>query len=285
MSSLPGFTPLAPINRPTPSLISESQFKAIHPPAQHFRHVSTPFATASKQGTAIPFASIRALPQSRQLSLSGTRTPSLHSGYGYRTHKRSQSAGIIPTYPQPFPQAAPPNLGSSRSSSSGSASFPRSGLSHMRNASDPHAIIISQRRARDYDMAVRLEQKLAEVQARLERQQSQSTSSSDGKDARLPLPAPAPLLIKKSQSAVELRKSYVGGDLGLSVTEDVGAGFLMDDFAFGGEGAKTAKGEEERFLDAEEESVKSTSKVGEEVKNEDDKAIIREEGANDMDIS
>jgi hypothetical protein len=213
VNMLPGFTPLAPIIRPTPSLLSESAFKAIHPPAQAFRHVSSPYSPVARPGTAGGLSTPRTMSTEPQLGLGGRRTPSVHSGgYAYqhhRGHSRSHSAGIIPLMTPANASPTLPTRHSSRSSSSGSASLPRSGLNQMRTVNDPDAIevIAPTVRTEDMDMAIRLERKLAEVQARLERNEGRSTTdaSSYSGESYGSVEHVAPLhVIKKSSSAVDL---------------------------------------------------------------------------------
>jgi hypothetical protein len=230
VNSLPGFTPQSPIVRPTPSVFSESAFKAVHPPAQAFRHVSSPSSPMVRPGTAGGLSNLRTMSTEPQLGLGGRRTPSVTSGYApahHRGHSRSHSAGVIPFMYPSASSPKPPTRHSSRSSSSGSTSLPRSGLSHMRTVSDPDAIevIAPTTRNNDMDMALRLERKLAEVQARLESNEGRSTadsSSYSGESSGSSIERVAPLsVIKKSKSAVDLGRS------GESETEAFSRNFLL----------------------------------------------------------
>ena len=166
-TSLPGFTPVMPIVRPPPVITVDSTWKALHPPAYQFRHFSSAYGPIVRPGMTAAFSTIRAIPQSPSLGLSGSRTPSVRSGSVYHNHSRSRSTGFVPMAP---------TRGSSKSSSSESGTFLRSRLNHLRSASDPNDMQFPQRGA-DIDLAIRLEQKLAEVKARLERQKSQSTAN------------------------------------------------------------------------------------------------------------
>ena len=225
MSSLPGFNPLSPIIRPTPSILSETAFKAIHPPATHFRHVSSVYSPVARPGTSLGFSALRSIPNSPQLGLGGRKTPSMHSAYGNRGHARSQSAGVIPTYPSSFTPIAP-TYASSRSSSSGSGSLPRSGLNNMRRAINPDDIVVHvSSRIKDMDMAIRLERKLAEVQATLERKASQNSSDS-GSNYTENGEMPGPLFITKSRSAVEL--THAGFDFDLPEHRRFASAGLLD---------------------------------------------------------
>lgn len=106
----------------------------------------------------------------------------------------------------------------------------------MRRPSDEDDVEMAEMRARDMDMAIRLEQKLAEVQARLERKKSNSTgsdgiTSSASGDSDSQGDNVAPLFIKKSKSAMDLgRMSMIVGDDDLALM----SGGLGRDSGIGG---------------------------------------------------
>jgi hypothetical protein len=101
----------------------------------------------------------------------------------------------------------------------------------MRTINDPDAIevIAPVVRTDDMDMAIRLERKLAEVQARLERNEGRSTTdaSSYSGESSGSVEHVAPLhFIKKSKSAVDLGRERSGGE---SETEAFSRSFLLGD--------------------------------------------------------
>jgi hypothetical protein len=101
----------------------------------------------------------------------------------------------------------------------------------MRKVSDPDAIevIAPTVRTDDLDMAIRLEQKLAEVQARLERNEGRSTTdaSSYSGESSDSIERIAPLhVMKKSKSAVDLGRDRSSDE---SETEAFSRNFMLEE--------------------------------------------------------
>jgi hypothetical protein len=101
----------------------------------------------------------------------------------------------------------------------------------MRSVTDPDAIqvIAPTVRTDDMDMAIRLERKLAEVQARLERNEGRSTTdaSSYSGESSDSIERVAPLhVMKKSRSAVDLGRDRAGRE---SETEAFSRSFMLEE--------------------------------------------------------